>query len=111
MGLGWLEPSSESLLNEAELLDLFAGVKPVAAVAAFGRHEAVAVLPVADRRGWNVEHALNGANAVNRKVTLPHEFKLPHRDLDSRPACLIDIDSIPHHIPHHSGVLHHRWVR
>jgi hypothetical protein len=76
MGLGWLKPSIESLLDEAELLDLSACVEPMAAVAALGLHEPIALFPVSDRRGRDVEHALDGANAVDREIALLHDDQL-----------------------------------
>ena len=68
VGFGRLQPPIESLLDEAELLDLGAGVEPVAPLAPLRLHKPVALLPVTDRRGRDAQHPLHGADAVDRKT-------------------------------------------
>ena len=93
VGLGGLQPLVESLLDEAEVLDLGARVEPVAAAAPFGGHERVALFPVADGRGRNAEHALHGADAVDGGLG-GHDEELTSSSARAPEA------QIPHQIPH-----------
>ena len=67
---GRLQPLVDSILDETELLDLAAGEEAVAAAAALGFHEAVALLPVAERRHRDVQHAFDGTDAVDGEVAI-----------------------------------------
>jgi hypothetical protein len=70
MGLGRLQPSIEPLLDEAELLDLGAGVEPMAPLTPLRLHESIALLPVTHRRSRDPQHPLHGADAVDGKIRL-----------------------------------------
>ena len=81
MRLHRLDPAVDLILDEAELLDLGTGVEAVAAGAPLGLHEAVALLPIADRSGADAQHALDGANAIDGKVPVrQEEWSLSHRN-------------------------------
>jgi hypothetical protein len=68
VGVRRLKAPCELALDEPQLFDLPAAVKPMAALAALGRDEAVAVLPVANGRGGDVDEALDGTDAVDGMV-------------------------------------------
>ena len=73
VGFGRLHSSVDSLLHEAELFQLGSRVEPVPAVAPRRLYEPVAIFPVANCRGRDRQHALNGADAVHGKIGLRHE--------------------------------------
>src|SRR5207247_1208696 len=70
MGLRRLCPLVDTLLDETELLDLRPGIETVAAAAALGLDEAVAVLPVSERRRRDAQHALYSADRVDGEIAV-----------------------------------------
>ena len=102
-----LTPALRAALREhkAELLDLGTGVEAVAAGAPLGLHEAVALLPVADRRGADAQHALHGADAIDGKVPVRQEGgSLSHRNPTRKVHQRSNSTGIPHQIHHHLGL-------
>ena len=69
VGVGRRKPARDLRRDEAELLHLLAGVKPVSARAPLRDDRRVALLPVADRRGRNFQHSSYCPNAVDAAIS------------------------------------------
>jgi hypothetical protein len=65
VGVGGGQPARDLGRDEAQLLHLVAGVEAMASRAPVRDDRLVALLPVADRRGGEIEHPGDGADAVD----------------------------------------------
>jgi hypothetical protein len=92
MGISRRHAAVELGLDEAELLDLVAGVHAVAARTALGDQQPIALLPGPQRRRRDAEHLGDGADAVHRPTA--HRRTLANPRPPSKPATSVSIQDL-----------------
>jgi len=92
MGVGRRDALVELRLDEAELLDLVAGVHAVAARTALRDQKSIALFPGPQRRRRDAEHLGHGADAVHRPTA--HRRTLANPRPPSKPASSVSLQDL-----------------
>src|SRR4029453_10210418 len=92
MGAGGRDALVDLCLDEAELLDLVAGVHAVAARTAFGDRELVAFFPGPQGRRRDAQHLPDRADAVDRPTA--HRVTLANPLRPSKPATSVSTQDL-----------------
>ena len=92
MGVTGRDALVDLRLDEAELLDLVAGVHPMAARTALWDRQPIALFPGPQRRRRDAEHLRDGADAVHRPAG--HRRTLANPLPPSKPATSVSLHDL-----------------